>query len=381
MLARLNSTICGLLAAAAWASADPATALAKAVLPPGLKIVQLDAGLDRPAGIDVSAAGHLAVGSYGDSLYLYERLPDGNVIRHILSGMRAPTGVAWLGDDLVLTQGSYLIMIAEPLAKLREGRALAPQQLAKINKSSGRRFLKYDGERELLYVGVPSSCNACQVPGEELAGTIIAYDLKAKSSYVHARGLRAPRSLDVHPATGELWATDASAYRHPPVPTPADELNRITAQGLHFGHPHCHGIAGPEGEGSPGCDGYAAPAALLDARSQPHGLHFIRSDALLEPGSALVALRGGWKEKDGGPRAGFEVRQLLLSADGRQILGSKPFITGWLDADERYYARPAGIGETAEGSILITDSANGAIYIVSKDQGNASGQHQDAGGN
>lgn len=379
MLTRLNSTICGLLAAV-WASADPALAVARAALPPGLEIAVLDAGLDRPAAMDVSAEGHVAVGSYGDSIYIYER-DGGAIIKHRIPGLREPTGVAWIRDSLVSIQGPDVIMFQDPVAELRDGRTPQPQPLAKIAGAEQQLFIKYDEEHDLLYIGVPSSCNSCLPEEGSLNGTIVAYEIATGRLYVHARGLRAPRGLDLHPATGELWATDASSYRFPPLATPADELNRIATKGLHFGYPYCHqgDMPEPHLEDSVQCGNYEPPAELLGVRSQPHGLHFIRGDALLEPGSALVALRGGWKE-EGEPRAGFEVRQLLFSPDGRELRGNRPFIEGWLDAQERHYARPAGIAETKEGAILISDSANGAVYIVEASRGNEPGQHQDAGG-
>jgi glucose/arabinose dehydrogenase len=42
----------------------------------------------------------------------------------------------------------------------------------------------------------------------------------------------------------------------------------------------------------------------------------------------------------------------------------EPFITGWVK-DNEYLGRPVDIHQLADGSILVSDDHNGAVYRVS----------------
>ena len=51
--------------------------------------------------------------------------------------------------------------------------------------------------------------------------------------------------------------------------------------------------------------------------------------------------------------------------DGQsRVTEVEPFITGWVK-DNEYLGRPVDIHQLADGSILVSDDHNGAVYRVS----------------
>jgi glucose/arabinose dehydrogenase len=43
---------------------------------------------------------------------------------------------------------------------------------------------------------------------------------------------------------------------------------------------------------------------------------------------------------------------------------STPFAEGWNDGSGSYLGRPVDVAELADGSLLVTDDQNGAIYRI-----------------
>jgi glucose/arabinose dehydrogenase len=73
----------------------------------------------------------------------------------------------------------------------------------------------------------------------------------------------------------------------------------------------------------------------------------------------FVALRGSWNRVR---LSGFEVVTVRFEG-GRPII--EPFLTGLRDDEgQRFFGRPTGLLTLPDGSMLISDEENGAIYRV-----------------
>lgn len=372
-----------MLAAAAGAAADPHVAAAKAILPAGLTLEVMATGLKKPRAIDVSEDGHVAVSSNSDTFHILLAQPgtDDYVLRSY-NGLNRPSGVAWAGKNLLLADAGALFLISDPFATAEN----ALLNMRKIGnyvadvRGYGSPFLEYTSDGK-IYLSLPAHCNSCpsNKNNEDEHGVILLFDTaKSSRSEVYARGLRNSAFFDFHPVTGELWATDTG--RHGMEPQPQDELNHIPHKNLNFGFPFCYqgDMPDPDYGKYYACDRFAKPKHLLGERVQAQGIHFIRRPGGILPlGSALVALRGHWKNDT--ERAGFAVRRLHFSADGQSVIANEPFIEGWLDDEGRYYARPYDIAELRDGSIIITDEANNAIYRIRIAPPDGQTEHQDAG--
>jgi glucose/arabinose dehydrogenase len=55
-----------------------------------------------------------------------------------------------------------------------------------------------------------------------------------------------------------------------------------------------------------------------------------------------------------------------IGADGN-VTGIEPFLTGFRDdANNRYVGRPVDLLQRRDGSLLVSDEENGAIYRISR---------------
>lgn len=76
---------------------------------------------------------------------------------------------------------------------------------------------------------------------------------------------------------------------------------------------------------------------------------------------AFATIRGSWNRN---PAVGYEVVRIQFDEDG-EPQAFEPFISGWLVEDgQAHFGRLCGLAVAADGSLLITDDENGAIYRV-----------------
>ena len=81
-------------------------------------------------------------------------------------------------------------------------------------------------------------------------------------------------------------------------------------------------------------------------------------------GDAFVALRGSWNRK---PASGYELARIRFDANG-QATRVETFVSGFMSRDGTgQYGRPCGVAVMRDGSILLSDDANGVIYRITYD--------------
>ena len=74
---------------------------------------------------------------------------------------------------------------------------------------------------------------------------------------------------------------------------------------------------------------------------------------------ALIARHGSWNRSK---KFGGDVVVAKLNSDGT-IKSVEPFVTGFLE-DNKYVARPVDMELMKDGSILLSDDYNGAVYRI-----------------
>jgi len=230
------------------------------------------------------------------------------------------------------------------------------------------------GPDGMLYVSVGSTCNACNESNPENA-TLLRVSPDGRSRTIFASGLRNTIGFDWHPRTGELWGMDHGIdyLGHDRQP---EELNRIERD-KQYGWPHVWGKDGinpqstPKGEltkaqwqaiSTPMTIGYTAHAA-------PMQMAFYRGGSFPSEyvGDAFVAMRGSWNRK---PASGYEIVRVRFR-DGDPA-AFEPFVTGFLtDGGTSHFGRPVGLAIAKDGSLLMADDANGAIYRIAYAEGAA----------
>jgi len=76
--------------------------------------------------------------------------------------------------------------------------------------------------------------------------------------------------------------------------------------------------------------------------------------------NAIIGARhGSWNRSR---KAGGDVVVVKLNKDGT-VKSIEPLITGFLD-DNKYIGRPVDVLQLKDGSILVSDDYNGAVYRV-----------------
>jgi glucose/arabinose dehydrogenase len=227
------------------------------------------------------------------------------------------------------------------------------------------KFLAYGPDKK-LYIPVGAPCNLCELnPG--VHGQIRRYNLDGSGMEIVARGVRNSVGFDFHPQTGELWFTD-NGRDWGGEDGFEDELNRLPQDmmGAHFGFPYCHadGQPDPDIKVPNPCANVALPVTTLGPHSAALGMRFYTGQMFPAEyrDAILVARRGSWNRTI---KNGYDVLMVKATPDGKNAQ-VQPFVTGFLDKEKNeFHGRPVDVLQMPDGSVLVADEQNGAIYRVS----------------
>jgi glucose/arabinose dehydrogenase len=154
---------------------------------------------------------------------------------------------------------------------------------------------------------------------------------------------------------------------------PEDELNRVTKIGEHFGAPYClqGNIVDPEFGWGKSCADYTPPVALMGPHSASLGMRFYTGSMFPKAykNAIIVARRGSWNRTT---KVGGDVLVVKLNKDGT-VKSKEPFITGFLE-DNKYIGRPVDVMQMKDGSLLVSDDWNGAVYRITYGKQKVAGQ-------
>lgn len=228
-----------------------------------------------------------------------------------------------------------------------------------VSPQNGWKSLRF-GPDGKLYVPVGAPCNIC-VAGDRYA-RIFRMNPDGTGLETVATGIRNSVGLDFDPRSGDLWFTD-NQRDWVSDDMPLDELNHVTRGGQNFGFPFCHSglMVDPEFGGTRQCSEFSRPAALLGAHAAPLGMRFYTGESFPEKyrGAIFIARHGPWNRA----RKDADVAVAFLN-DRREVVTVEPFLTGFVQDDD-YVGRPVDVHVMRDGSILVSDDHNGAIYRVS----------------
>jgi glucose/arabinose dehydrogenase len=214
-----------------------------------------------------------------------------------------------------------------------------------------------------LYVPVGAPCNICD-PEEEVFAAITRMNPDGTGMEVVQHGIRNTVGFTWHPETKDLWFTD-NGRDWMGDDMPACELNRATADGMHFGYPYCHQGDTPDPEfGEKGdCADFTPPVQNLGPHTAPLGLEFVMTDNFPADykGDVLIAEHGSWNRSK---KIGYRLSMVTLD-ENYNSTGYSTFAEGWLDeeADEAW-GRPVDLEFLPDGSMLVSDDFANAIYRI-----------------
>ena len=337
--------------------------------PPGFNVSVFAHGLKNPRIIAVAPNGNIYVSrrDQGDVVLLTDRNGDGKADNGglIVASRAGAHGLAIRDGKL------YIATVKEVfVAPMKPDGTLGPLEMIIGDLPDAgqhpNRTLAF-GPDGMLYISAGSTCNACNESNPENA-TILRAMPDGKSRTIMASGLRNTIGFDWQPTTGELWGMDHGIDFLGDEVQP-EELNKIE-RGKQYGWPHIWGAGGVNPQSTPVGDlskaqwkALSTPMALgYDAHAAPMQMLFYRGSTFPAAyrGDAFVTMRGSWNRN---PASGYEIVRIRF-ADGKPQK-FEPFVTGFLtDGGKTHIARPVGLAMAADGSLLMSDDANGTIYRV-----------------
>jgi hypothetical protein len=109
------------------------------------------------------------------------------------------------------------------------------------------------------------------------------------------------------------------------------------------------------------CDEFTKPIALLGPHSAALGMRFYTGNMFPSEyrNAVFIARHGSWNRTK---KIGGDIVVANLSEDGT-VKSIEPFITGFIE-NNNYVGRPADVEFVKDGSMLISDDFNGAVYRV-----------------
>lgn len=224
----------------------------------------------------------------------------------------------------------------------------------------GWKFIKV-GPDGKLYVPVGAPCNICE-PGEGFA-KIFRMNLDGSGMEMVAQGVRNTVGFDFDPKDGSLWYTN-NGRDWLSEDLPNDSLNHVTKIGQHFGFPYCHqgDFSDPEFGWGKNCNDYAKPALLTGPHAGTLGMRFYTGKQFPAKyrGAIFIARHGPWNRTQK-----YAADVIVAWPDGKGgISKMEPFLTGLVENNE-YLGRPVDVLVLKDGSMLVSDDHNGAIYRIS----------------
>ena len=278
----------------------------------------------------------------------------------VLTGLDQPHGLVFFRNQLWVANTGQLVRFALGSDGRPTGAATVVTGYPSHSGHSTRTVIV--GPDSMLYVSVGSSCNICEgdVPNRAV---VLQVDPVTGVSRPYSVGLRNAVGLAVNPVTKAIWAT-THERDNLGDDIPPEEID-ILRDGADYGWPHCWGNRWNNPEyASAKCDQTVVPALMMQAHSAPLDITFLKGASQLRTeyqSDALVAFHGSWNRSI--PTGAKVVR--LRIADGKPV-GYEDFVTGWQDASGNRWGRPAGLLVLADGSVLVSDDAGGAIFRIHK---------------
>jgi glucose/arabinose dehydrogenase len=332
-------------------------------VPPDFKVEVFASGVANARSLRQGDQGTVFAGTrLLDRVYAIRDTGDKREVTVIASKLHRPNGLAFHKGALYVAELSKIWRFDDIEAHLDAPPkpVLVYDDLPK-DEAHGWKFIAI-GPDDKLYVPVGAPGNI-QMPPDTHA-QIRRMNLDGSGVEVVASGVRNTVGFDWNPATKQLWFTD-NGRDWVSEDIPEDELNVLREPGKqHFGFPFCHQgtFTDPEYGWGRSCADFTPPAALLGAHTAALGLRFYTGSQFPDSyrNAIFVARHGSWNRTR---KLGWDVVAVKLGPDGK-VASVDPFLTGFLD-DNRYLGRPVDVLVAKDGSLLVSDDYNGAIYRIS----------------
>ena len=318
-------------------------------------LVPIGAGLNGPAGLQASVYARglgtlsaLALDRRGrvwattsgaeshsrDGVYLIAG--SGATPVKVISGLKGPLGLAWVGDTLYVAS----IGRVDAFSHLMGTRFQSRRRILKEPAGHGwndNLVLAPDGR---LVMSISANCDHC-TPRSPWSGSIVSFRPDGSHVQFFARHLRAGYGMAYFPGTSDLLVS-MNQRNDLGARTTGDAL-ALVRNGDGWGFPACYG------QGGSACAGVPKELAMLDKHAAAGGLAVVTGQLGASVGTA--ALVSEWSLG--------KVLRASLTRSGSGYSGKlTPFLTG--------LKNPLALVTLADGSVLVGDWGSGTVYRVAK---------------
>jgi glucose/arabinose dehydrogenase len=336
--------------------------IAKLKVAAGFNIEVYAAGMANARSLAVGDKGTVFVGSrLVDKVYAIVNKDGKREVKVLASGLYRPNGVAFHNGTLYIAELSKISKIDNVESVLDDPPkpTVIYDNLPK-DEAHGWKFIAI-GPDNKLYVPVGQPGN--NVLHDDAHGQIRRMNLDGSGAEVVALGVRNSVGFDWNPENKQMYFTD-NGRDWLSEDVPQDELNRITKVGEDFGAPYCYqgDIPDPEFGWGHSCSEFTPPVGLMGPHAAALGFRFYTGSMFPKSyrNAIILARHGSWNRSK---KFGGDVVVVKLDKDGK-VKSIEPLITGFLE-NNSYVGRPVDVLQLKDGSILVSDDWNGAVYRVS----------------
>jgi len=336
--------------------------VAKLKLPKGFNLEVYAAGVTNARSLRVDDQGNIYVSTrLLGRVYAVTDKNGKKEVKTIATDLNSPNGIALHNGTLYIAEINKISKIDNIAAVLdNPPKPTAIYDDLPSDAPHGWKFLTV-GPDNKLYFNIGAPCNIC-MPSDRHA-QIRRINLDGSGAEVVARGIRQIVGMDWHP-TMKVPSSTENQRDWLSEDQPNDKLNRMLHPGQdNFGFPYCDGGDIPDAQFGWGhsCNEFTKPIAQLGPHSAPLGMRFYTGKMFPKEyqNAVFIARHGSWNKSK---KIGGDVVVALLNPDGT-VKSIQPFITGFLQ-DNNYVGRPVDMEWLKDGSMLLSDDYNGAVYHI-----------------
>ena len=339
--------------------------LDKLKVPAGFKLEVFASGMPNARSMALGSKGTVFVGSrLVDKVYAVSQVDGKSVVKVIATGLHRPNGVAFKDGNLYVAELDKVWRYDNIEANLD-----TPPKPVLIysdlphDEAHGWKFIGIGPDNKLYVpIGAPGNIN---LPPPTHA-QIRRMDLDGKNVETVATGVRNSVGFDWSPTTKDFYFSN-NGRDWVSEDIPEDTLHRVKAgseTAPNFGFPYCHqgNFTDPEYGWGHSCSEFTPPTALMGAHAAVLGMRFYTGSMFPAEykNTIFMARHGSWNRtvKNGG-----DVVVVKLKPDG-SFDSYTPFMTGFLQ-NNTYVGRPVDVMQLPDGSLLVSDDWNGAIWRIS----------------
>jgi len=336
--------------------------VAKLKLPKGFNLEVYGAGLANARSLRVDDRGNIYISTrLLDRVYAVSDKNGKREVKTIATGLNSPNGIALHNGTLYIAEINKISKIDNVADRLdNTPKPTVIYDDLPSDAPHGWKFLTV-GPDNKLYFNIGAPCNIC-MPSDRHA-QIRRINLDGSGAEVVARGIRQIVGFDWHPTMKVLYFTE-NQRDWLSEDQPQDKLNHLLHLGQdNFGFPYCAGgdIPDPLLGWGHNCDEFTKPIAQLGPHTAPLGMRFYTGKMFPKEyrNAIFIARHGSWNRSK---KIGGDVVVARLNPDGT-VKSIEPFITGFIQ-DNNYVGRPVDIEWLKDGSMLLSDDYNGAVYRI-----------------